>query len=198
VATPDGRYIIYQSERRGYANIWRMRTDGSDARQLTFGDTATSPSVTPDSRWVVYDAASVGLTRLFKVSVDGGPPEELTTASGHFPAVSPDGKAIAFLHYAGGTAPSTLSIVGIEGGTPRSLRVPADAWRWEPDGRALIYVDNTRSRFMRLPLDTGTPAPVAVFSGGRIPAFDLSPDGKQVVFVRVTSQRDVVTITGFR
>lgn len=198
VETHDGRYIVYQSERRGYANIWRMLADGSDPRQLTFGDTATSPSVTPDGRWVVYDATSVGVTRLFRVSIEGGTPEEVTAASGHYPAVSPDGKAIAFLSYAGGTEPSTLAIVGTEGGTLRRFRVPADAWRWEPDGRALIYIDNTRSRFMRLAPDTGTPTPIATFSDGLIPVFDLSPDGKRVVFVRVTSQRDVVTITGFR
>jgi len=199
VATPDGRYIVYISEQSGYANIWRMNADGSGARQLTFGETANNPSVTPDSRWIVYDAASIGATRLFKVSVDGGTPEELTTASSHFPAVAPDGKAIACRYYPGGTAPTTLSIVGIGGGTPRqNFRVPADAWRWEPAGRALIYVDNVRSRFMRLPVGTGTPTPIGTFSGGRIPAFDLSPDGKRVVFVRVTSKREVVRMAGFR
>jgi TolB protein len=155
--------------------------------------------VTPDGRWVVYDAASVGVTRLFKVPVDGGTPEELTTATSHYPAVSPDGKAIAFKYFPGGTSPTTLSIVGIEGGTPRqNFRVPADAWRWEPGGRALIYVDNARSCLMRLPLATGTPTPMGTFSGGRIRVFDLSPDGKRVVFVRVTSKREVVKIAGFR
>jgi Tol biopolymer transport system component len=93
-----------------------MNRDGSDARQLTFGVSATSPSVRPDSRWVVYDASNVATARLFKVSIDGVTPQELTTATSHFPVVSPDGRSIAFLYYAGGTAPTTLSIVGIERG----------------------------------------------------------------------------------
>ena len=133
VATPDGRYIVYLSEQGGYANIWRMNADGSGARQLTFGETANNPSVTPDSRWVVYDAASVGATRLFKVSVDGGTPDELTSVSSHYPAVSPDGKVIAFWYNPGGTAASTLSIVGIGGYAAPQLpragrRLAVGAW----------------------------------------------------------------------
>lgn len=201
VATSDGRYVVYQSEQSGYANIWRMNHDGSDARQLTFGVSATSPSVTPDSRWVVYDASSVATARLFKVSIDGGTPQELTTATSHFPVVSPDGRSIAFLYYAGGTAPTTLSIVGIDGGTPRlNFPVPVEKCRWERDGRALICVDKRpgRASFMRLPLDTGVPTPIAASNGGRVSAFDISRDGRRVVFVRVTSESRVVRMGGFR
>ena len=37
-ATPDGRYIIYYSDRAGARNIWRMNSDGSNPVQLTKGD----------------------------------------------------------------------------------------------------------------------------------------------------------------
>ena len=201
VATPDGRYIIYQSEQRGYSNIWRMDADGSNPRQLTFGNSANNPSVTSDSRWVVYDAATVATAHLFKVSVEGGDPQELTTSTSHFPVVSPDGKSIAFSYYPGGSAPTTLSIVGIGGGIPRaSFRVPSEVSRWQRDGRALIYVDNRpgQASFRRLPLETGIPTTISPFGSGQISAFDLSPDGKHVVFVRVTSESHVVKIGGFR
>ena len=201
VATPDGRYVIYQSERAGYANIWRMNADGSDQKQLTFGHTALNPSVTPDSRWIVYVAASVTTARLWKVSVDGGNPEELTASTSYSPVVSPDGKSIAFSYVAGGAAPSTLSIVSIGGGNPyRSFRIGAGCWRWEPGGAALFYVDGIpgRSSFMRLPFDTGVPTPIAALGAGYIPAFDLSRDGKRVVFIRITSDAHVVMIRNFR
>jgi serine/threonine protein kinase/Tol biopolymer transport system component len=201
VATPDGRYIIYQSERRGHSNVWRMNADGSNARQLTFGNSANNPSVTPDSRWIVYAAASVATTRLWKVSIDGGDPEELTTATSHFPVVSPDGTSIVFWYYGGGAAPVTLSIVPISGGTLlQSFRVATESFRWERDGRALIYVDSTPgySNFVRLPLNTGVPAPISAFTSKRISAFDISRDGKRVVFVRSAADIDVVKIGGFR
>jgi hypothetical protein len=41
-------------------------------------------------------------------------------------------------------------------------------------------------------------APISPFGSGRISAFDISPDGKRVVFVRVTSESHVVKIGGFR
>lgn len=115
--------------------------------------------------------------------------------------VSPDGRSIAFLYYAGGTAPNTLSVVGINGGTPRlNYPVPTEKCRWERDGRALIYVDKRpgHASIVRLPLDTGVPAPIAASNVGRVSAFDISRDGKRVVFVRVTSESQVVTIGGFR
>ena len=178
-----------------------MNADGSNPRQITFGNSANNPSVTPDSRWIVYAAASVATTRLWKVSVDGGDPEELTTATSHFPVVSPDGRSIAFSYYAGGAAPRTLSIVPISGGTLlQSFRVATESFRWERDGRALIYVDSTPgySNFVRLPLNTGVPAPISAFTSKRILFFDISRDGKRVVFVRSAADTHVVKIGGFR
>ena len=201
VATPDQQYIIYQSERRGHTNVWRMNADGSNHVQITSGNSANNPSVTPDSRWIVYAAASVATTRLWKVSVDGGTPEELTTATSHFPVVSPDGRSIAFWYYGGGAAPRTLSIVPISGGTLlQSFRVATELFRWERDGRALIYVDSAPgySNFMRLPLNTGMPAPISAFTSRRIPFFDISREGTRVVFVRSAADSDVVKIGGFR
>jgi Tol biopolymer transport system component len=200
VATPDGRYIVYQSERRGHVNVWRMNADGSDPQQITF-NSANNPSVTPDSRWIVYAAASVATTRLWKVSIDGGDSEELTTATSHFPVVSPDGRSIAFRYYGGGAAPTTLSIVPIGGGTPlQSFRVATETFRWERDRRALIYVDSTpgHSNFVRLPLNTGVPAPISAFTSKRISAFDISRDGKSIVFVRGAADSEAVKIVGFR
>jgi Tol biopolymer transport system component len=200
VATPDGRYIVYQSEAGGNSHIWRMNADGSDRRQLTFGNTADNPSVTPDSRWVVYAGNSVAGARLWKVAIDGGDPQALTTGESHFPVVSPDGRSIAFSYFLGGSSPVTTSIVGIEGGTPRqNFSLPSERWRWEPDGRALIYVPNREgSNFTRLPLDGGPPTVISTFTSGTIPMFDLSRDGKRVVFVRSMSARDAVLIRGFR
>lgn len=49
-ATPDGRYILYQSE----GKIWRMNSDGSDPRQLTPGNLDVHPVASRESKWVLY------------------------------------------------------------------------------------------------------------------------------------------------
>ncbi|MFC7522047.1 PD40 domain-containing protein [Xanthomonas populi] len=64
--SPDGHWIAFVSDRSGAENLWRMRPDGRDAQQLTFGDDDTvlvSPAWTPDGsalyasrfRWSVND-----------------------------------------------------------------------------------------------------------------------------------------------
>ena len=35
--SPDGRYVVFQSNRSGNRNIWRIDADGSDPKQLTDG-----------------------------------------------------------------------------------------------------------------------------------------------------------------
>ena len=66
----------------------------------------------------------------------------------------------------------------------QDFRVLTDFWRWEPGGRALIYVDSTPgySNFMRLPLNTGKPTPISALTSNRISAFDSSRDGSSCSF----------------
>src|SRR5205823_6667567 len=46
--SPDGRYIVFNSQQAGTSNIWRMDADGGNSRQLT--DNGGLPSVSPDGR----------------------------------------------------------------------------------------------------------------------------------------------------
>jgi TolB protein len=49
VYSPDGQYIYFDSSRSGTTQIWRMRTDGSEAEQMTDDDFLnSSPHISPD------------------------------------------------------------------------------------------------------------------------------------------------------
>src|SRR4030095_6502006 len=51
--SPDGRYVVFQSNRSGGRNIWRIDADGNDPKQLTVGNfTDETPVVSPDGRFV--------------------------------------------------------------------------------------------------------------------------------------------------
>ena len=53
VFSPDGRSIAYVSDRSGAENLWIAHADGSQARQVTFGDddaVLVSPAWTPDGK----------------------------------------------------------------------------------------------------------------------------------------------------
>src|SRR5262249_18021141 len=148
-ATPDGRYIIFSSNRTvGSRSIWRMDPDGGNLKRLTEGPGAFMARSSPDSRWVVFPSARSGSERLWKVSIDGGEPVRLTDKFTANPTVSPDGSLIACIYREEQpNSPNKVAIIPFAGGDPikvlnipQSFRYPTGL-RWAADGRALTYVD---------------------------------------------------------
>lgn len=195
--SPDGRYVVFGSNRAGARAIWRMNLDGSSPKQLA--DDGSNPQCSPDGKWVVYHAATNPQT-LWKVPIEGGTPVQLSKElhASLYAVASPDGKLIAYFY---GTQPQTkISIMPFEGGPPiKSFDVPpislSPGLRWTPDGRALTYVkgDNVWSQ----PIDGGTPKQLTDLKGEQIYTFDWSRDGRLLVSRGVTN-RDVVLISNLR
>ena len=52
--SPDGRYVVFVSNRTGTDHIWRIDIDGGNARQLTNGDAEGNPQCSPNGQWVLY------------------------------------------------------------------------------------------------------------------------------------------------
>jgi Tol biopolymer transport system component len=57
--SPDGKEIVYISDRSGADNVWVSQVDGSGARPLTSEENAlfVSPSWTPDGRYILVSRA---------------------------------------------------------------------------------------------------------------------------------------------
>jgi imidazolonepropionase-like amidohydrolase/Tol biopolymer transport system component len=104
--SPDGKFIVFISDRDGADNVFVMRADGSGVRQLTTGrDTFISPAWSPDGRFIAVrriepDAGSgEGGSGLWLYRVEGGPGYKLDTAKFTSPSgleFSPDGAVIYF------------------------------------------------------------------------------------------------------
>ncbi|MGW1714487.1 amidohydrolase family protein [Streptomyces sp. NPDC002156] len=134
----------------------------ADREEIPF--TATLPVHRPKYRVKAYDFEGAG-TRPVRAL--------------HLPALSPDGRSVAF------AALNALWTVGTTGGRPprKVLQVPATRYvlapTWTPDGTALVYADDRDGLFTvrRRDLDSGTETVLA--EGGRVfPA--LSPDGTRL------------------
>jgi Tol biopolymer transport system component/imidazolonepropionase-like amidohydrolase len=74
--SPDGKRVVFVSDRSGGDNVWIMSLDGKDTTQLTKGNTAeyVSPEWTPDGKYVVTSRAGgqFGAAKLWLYHVDGG------------------------------------------------------------------------------------------------------------------------------
>ncbi len=99
--SPDGKRLVFYSNRGGSVQIWTANADGSEAAQLTsMLPTATtgSPRWSPDGRRVVFDSDAGGHNAIYETSADGGQPRLLTVDPSNTFAASyaPDGSTIYF------------------------------------------------------------------------------------------------------
>lgn len=59
--TPDGKFIYFDSLRSGSSQIWRMKSDGTGAEQITDdGRFSSSPHVSPDGKSVAFLSQPAG------------------------------------------------------------------------------------------------------------------------------------------
>ena len=78
---PDGKKIVFSSNRSGKTELWTCDREGRNAVQLTSfnGPPHGSPRWSPDSRWIAFDCPKAGNYDIFVISADGGLPRRLTT-----------------------------------------------------------------------------------------------------------------------
>jgi serine/threonine protein kinase len=206
--SPDGRYIIFGSNRTGPHEVWRMDIDGANPQQLTQTTGAPTFSISPDGRWVIYNPFVGGLR---KVSIDGGTPIELV-AKGNLrnPQVSPDVKLLAYFFDDEQTKRPKIAVVKFDGGASvRTFDLPVTSgtslyerlfyrgFHWSPDGRALVYINTLGgvSNLWSQPLDGGAAKQITDFKSDLILNFAYSRDGKALALARGNQSHDAVMIS---
>ena len=194
-ATPDGKTIVFLLMNAGKPNLWRMDIDGGNLKQLTDSNFDGYPQIAPDNKTIVFIGMHGGKDVLKRMTLDGGTPTVLLDRSVAAPAISPDGKAVAF-----GIANQELKqwqigLVPIEGGPMRTLNYPRPYTRWAPDGKSLTYVDTTNgvSNVWAQPISGGPAKQITNFTSDKINWFDWSRGGRLAI-ERGNSSSDVVLL----
>ena len=162
-----------------------------------------APSWSPDGKWVAVAATDGKANPLFKVPADGGSPVRLVAGVDSVisnPVWSPDGR---FILYSVGQGSATVRLQGI---TPdgRPFALPeiwvgntGDRYRFLPDGKSLVISKGVLwlQNFSLLDLATGRLRELTHLSRQYInKSFDVSPDGKQILFDRYRQNSDIVLI----
>ena len=97
--SPDGKWIAFDSNRSGNVDIWIMRIDGTELRQLTTHPAHDwGPNWSPDGKMLAFHSLRNGNRDLFMMPVAGGAVKSLTNhpEQDFLPRWSPDGEKILF------------------------------------------------------------------------------------------------------
>lgn len=104
--SPDGKKILFTSDRSGSDNLWYIDMEKKDTIQVTKDRNGDVPGAawTPDGDYIVV-AKGRRIAKLWLYHKDGGGGIQLNDAPANMktidPVVSPDGKAIYFSHRSG-------------------------------------------------------------------------------------------------
>lgn len=210
--TPDGKQILFASDRSGTRELYLMSEDGSGVApiELAVVGNKLTPSMSPDRSQIAF-AAEKGLTghpEIWVVKADGTAARQLTDTptaiSGPtwslFPRFSLDGSKLLYASTQSGS--SQIWIMNGDGSGKQQLTngvgtdsPDANAPNWSPDGKSIVFWAGYETRYGEIwmmdadgtnpkPL-TDQPAPISSDN----PAW--SPDGSQIIFDTNRSGRNV-------
>jgi len=151
----------------------------------------------PDGRSIVTGGDDGKGPGLFLIPVDGGLPVRLVSGKANNPIWSPDGQLIV---YAGSFFTGQVDLMGVRpDGSAAALppvRTRPGGYRFLPNGKGLVYLPSFSSLdFWSIDFATKAFRQLTRLSNqGALVTFDVSPDGKAIVFDRSRENSDIVLI----
>ena len=184
--SPDGRRVVFSSDRGGANDLFMKTTDGREEAELVFS--RNGPQVATDSssdgKWLVVEDNSRDTGRdLWVVSVDGktqARPIARTRFQEWGGRLSPDGRWMAFVTDESGTSEVYVMPVSGVGDKKRISTAGGISPRWRRDGRELFYVSPDSGSVMAVAVAT-TPTFTAALP---VRLFDLHPQPPRDVRAR--------------
>ncbi|HEY7284266.1 MAG TPA: protein kinase [Vicinamibacterales bacterium] len=197
----DGRRLAVILRRDGKRRLHVLSADGGDLQALAEPlDVEGSVCWSPDGKWIVAGGTDDRGPGLFKIPVDNAAPVRLIAGTARDPVWSPSDDLIM---YTGANVSVDAPLLAIRAdGTivempAIRLRVEGKRYRFVPDGRALVYAQGPfpAQDFWLLNLATKKSRQLSrLNNSAATQCFDVTADGKQIVFDRVRENSDVVLI----
>ena len=201
VVCGGGQYIVYRPlGKNGPAsvNLWIMRADGSDQKELTKGQNQAEAACPGDGKWVYYlDRDDRDFVK--RISVPDGKTETVIDKPVAEFDVSADGKKILMTDVRAFDHKEMWRVLDVE--TKKSEYYEADQRvlgqaSFSPDGKDALYlvrergVDNLWTRA----LEGGVPRQLTHFPSEHIFGYAYSRDGKRLAIVRGHVESDAVLL----
>ena len=190
-------------QKEGRRTLTLLETDGSQSRTLGGAiDIVGTPDWSPDGSWVVVCGNDGNGRGLFKIPVAGGAPIRLVSGDVTDPSWSPKDDLIL---YKGRNVSAQAPLLGVRSDGSR-VELPvvettgADL-RFLPDGSGAVFVRGgfgVPRAFWLLDLSARTSRLLTELPDdprlGELGRFDISSDGKHIIFDRRSENSDIVLI----
>src|SRR5262249_29424036 len=139
--SPDGRRVVFISNRSGNSNMWVCDADGKSPAQLTDGLYVDMPSWSPDSRLIAFNSVVGGNSDIYTIGAEGGVVHRLTTdpSAETSPSWSPDGSWLYFNSNRTGR-PEVWKMPAAGGAAVQLTRGGGFNPVAAPDGRTVYYL----------------------------------------------------------
>lgn len=199
--SPNGRQIVFTSDRGGGYEIWMIDADGTNLRQITFGGTAGTsfPIWSPDGRQLLYRTDGANFTLDLGKSWQEQKPQPLPMPDNpgeYFVAWdwSPDGKKLSGLFNTADAAGRTGAAIRVGHFSFETKRyeelgnyeaVPM----WLPDSRRLVFA--SEGKISIADTVTKTVKPLLLELLPQVRSVAVSRDGSFLYYTLLSSESDV-------
>jgi Tol biopolymer transport system component len=197
----DGGRVAIVLRRSGKRQLHVLSADGAELHPIAEEiDVQGTSCWSPDGKWIVTGGSGANGPGLFKIPLDGGPAVRVVAGPALNPVWSPDGSLIV---YAGTNVRTFAPLLAVRpDGTsvelPQiSVRRLGERVRFLPDGKSLIYMQGLLASqdFWLLDLASMKSHPLTRLENrATMRTFDITSDGKQIVFDRLRENSHVVMI----
>ncbi|MGA7314125.1 MAG: hypothetical protein WBX22_09145, partial [Silvibacterium sp.] len=172
--------------------LLEIGANGGQPRRLSFAQTAVGEQIASRDNRLVYVQAQNNVN-IWRVDLKSGFSRSMlapTSRQQRAPAISPDGKRIAFESDRSGT--QEVWVAGLDGSDAVQLsdfHALTGSPQWSPDGRRIAFDSRASGEAALYLVDPATALPRRIFTN-RIPACvpTWSADGKWLYFTTVSSQ----------
>lgn len=204
--------IVFDSDRTGRSEVYRIDSSGRGVRQLTFssgpGEFSRVPDLSPNGQNIVFQGKRADGDGLYVMPCTGGDAVPVSRAAGAgAPAWSPNGRQIAFVQA------SRFFLLDVRSARVRQIDgLPGPAFypAWSPDGTRIAFVSMGEltwdiftveissgrvHQLTRAPdSKTASQGPAWSPDGARI-AFDRIQDGDFEIYVMNADGTNIVRLT---